>query len=73
MRFFEKENFCFLETTRTAFRVDNGFGLLNSHLIITENNDENLSESIFNLMIILSQDDGMKGNVCLFEFPWFFR
>jgi hypothetical protein len=64
----------FLETTRTAFRVNNGFSLFNTHEIIAESNDENLSESIFNLMIILSQDDGMKGNMyvskihfCLFR------
>lgn len=49
--------FCFLETTRTAFRVNNGFNLFNSHGIIRENDDENLSESIFNLMINLSEDD----------------
>jgi len=47
----------FLETTRTAFRVNNGFNLLNSHGIIRENQDENLLESIFNLMINLSEDD----------------
>jgi hypothetical protein len=49
----------FLGTTRTAFRVNNGFHLFNSHSIITGNENENLSESIFNLMIILSQDDGI--------------
>ena len=48
------------ETTRTAFRVNNGFNLFNSHLILTTNEDGNLSESIFNLMINLSQDDGIK-------------
>lgn len=46
--------------TRTAFRVDNGFDLLNSHSIIAETNDEYLSESIFNLMIAVCQDDGKR-------------
>lgn len=56
--FFQKDSFfSSLETTRTAFRVNNGFNLFNSHPIITENEDENLSESIFNLMINLLQDD----------------
>ena len=57
----------FLETTRTAFRVDNGFSLFNTHEIIAESNDKNLSESIFNLMIIISQDDGIKGNMYLLK------
>jgi hypothetical protein len=60
--------FCCLETTRTAFRVNNGFNLFNSHMIIKENNDENLSESIFNLMINLSQDDENKKQCLESEF-----
>ncbi|CAF2695229.1 unnamed protein product [Rotaria sp. Silwood2] len=53
------------ETTRTAFRVNNGFNLFNSHSIIIENSNENLSESIFNLMIILCQDDDENTKQCL--------
>ncbi|CAF5022788.1 unnamed protein product, partial [Rotaria sp. Silwood1] len=53
------------ETTRTAFRINNGFNLFNSHSIIIENDNENLSESIFNLMIILCQDDDENTKQCL--------
>ncbi|CAF4243501.1 unnamed protein product, partial [Rotaria sordida] len=53
------------ETTRTAFRVNNGFNLFNSHSIITKSDNENLSESIFNLMIILCQDDDENTKQCL--------
>jgi hypothetical protein len=49
--------FVVLETTRTAFRVNHGFDLFNSQLIFTEIKDENLSKSIFHLMINLSEDD----------------
>lgn len=57
--FKEKQNFFLfvLETTRTAFRVNHGFDLFNSQLIFTEIKDENLSKSIFHLMINLSEDD----------------
>ena len=47
-----------LETTRTAFRVNHGFDLFNSHSIIVESTNENLSEALFRLMTIISQDDG---------------
>ncbi|UJR31847.1 hypothetical protein I4U23_019323 [Adineta vaga] len=53
------------ETTRTAFRVDHGFDLFNSHSIIAENTHENLSAAIFNLMIVLSQDDDENTKQCL--------
>ncbi|CAF0915497.1 unnamed protein product [Adineta steineri] len=54
------------ETTRTAFRVNNGFNLFNSHSIIIENDqNENLSQAVFNLMIILSQDDDENTKQCL--------
>jgi hypothetical protein len=49
--------FVCLETTRTAFRVNHGFDLFNSQSIFIEAKDENLSESIFQLMINLSEDD----------------
>jgi hypothetical protein len=55
-----RKYFCFffrLEITRTAFRVNHGFNLFNSQLIFTEIKDENLSTSIFHLMINLSEDD----------------
>ena len=55
--FRRKKYFFCLETTRTAFRVNNGFNFFNSQSIFTETKNENLSESIFHLMINLSEDD----------------
>ena len=52
------ENVTSLETTRNAFRVNHGFDLFNSHPIIVESTNENLSEAFFRLMTIVSQDDG---------------
>lgn len=47
-----------LETTRTAFRVNNGFELFNSHPIIASSTNESLSEATFNLMMVLCDEDG---------------
>jgi len=46
-----------LETTRTAFRVNQGFDLFNSHPILSETIDKNLLDSVFKLMTNLSEDD----------------
>lgn len=51
------KNFFVLETTRTAFRVNQGFNLFNTHSTISQNEDENLLDSVFNLMINLSEDE----------------
>lgn len=56
------------ETTRTAFRVNNGFDLLNSHSGIVESDNENLSEAVFNLMVNVCEDDGMNKEIRLFIF-----
>ncbi|CAF0877328.1 unnamed protein product [Adineta ricciae] len=53
------------ETTRTAFRVNHGFDLFNSHSIIVESTNENLSEALFRLMTIISQDDDENTKLCL--------
>ncbi|CAF2695121.1 unnamed protein product [Rotaria sp. Silwood2] len=53
------------QTIRTTFRVNNGFDLFNSHSIIIQNKNENLSESIFNIMIILCQNDDENTKQCL--------
>ncbi|CAM4885913.1 unnamed protein product [Rotaria socialis] len=53
------------ETTRTAFRVNNGFNLFNSHPIIAKTDDQTLSDSVFNLMIIICQDDDENIKECL--------
>ncbi len=37
--------------------MNHGFDLFNSHLVLTRNQDENLSEAIFNLMMKLSEDE----------------
>jgi hypothetical protein len=47
-----------LETTRTAFRVQHGFDLFNTHKILCDCRDEQLTASIFNLMNLLSNADG---------------
>ena len=49
--------FDYLETIRTAFRVNDGFELFNSRLMFIKVKDENLVESIFQLLINLSEDE----------------
>ena len=49
---------------RTAFRVQKGFDLFNIRTIFVEAEDENLLQSMFQLMINLSEDDE-NGKQCL--------
>ena len=49
-----------LETTRTAFRVQHGFDLFNTHPVLSKTTHEQLAESMFKLMVNLSEDDGTR-------------
>ncbi|CAF0871945.1 unnamed protein product [Didymodactylos carnosus] len=62
------------ETTRTTFRVNNGFQLFYEHPIIKQMflltdtmtiDEENLLNSLLNLMGIVSKDDDENGRLCL--------
>lgn len=55
------ERFDCLETTRTAFRLQNGFHLFNTNSMLRDATDERLTSSIFDLLTILIENDGKNG------------